>query len=500
MTLWIAILATVLGCKSSGEERTVDELVGRHAQKGSVAYAEGQVDDAIREYRRAIHRAWAIDDAYESGTNAYNLAACLFSVGRAAEARDWLLDSRVELCRAGASPGNVYLLEARIALNQSRLEDVYRLVDHAACSDAPCAGEGCECKQGPGDPCRDRCVTKIPCVGPKIKEAKATKDCENAFEAQVELTRARLAAEQYDIPTALRHLSRACELLQGICGHDLQADLHDVAALIHLAKGEYLQAGCHLDREAESLSCAGIYREIPATLALAAACYEQAGRADLAAKRLCRVARIWYGRGDTDRSWQHVQSASLLAETDGCEVTQVRLALLANEIAQKLSKDDDSSPENRRQSDPRNNSLEDDHPTAPIGSLTPSTPETITPTDSEDHLPAPIAEPLPDPQTNLTPLNGPSNSSPDTPESPDVRQVPSVTPSSPTIAARPVSVVLPSSSRTQARAFGSAKNADTTALDTHSSSSVRKQPAGTRRGATLQIDRNRWPSLNSGIR
>ena len=409
---WLCAGMILVGCKGSGDKPAVDETVGRYAQKGSVAYAEGQIDVAIREYRRAIHRAWAIDDPYESGTNAYNLAACMLSAGRSAEARDWLLDSRVELCRAGASAGNVYLLEAKLALHESRLEDVYRHVDQADCSQPPCNGEGCDCEEGPGDPCCDGCVTKIPCVGPKIKEARATKECENSFQAQVELTRARLAAEQYDIPTALRHLSKACELLEGICGHDLQADLHDVAALIHLAKEEYLQAACHLDREAISLRCAGIYREIPTTLELAAAAYEQAGRFDLAAKRLCRAARIWYGRGDVDRSWQIVQSASNLAIADGCNATQVRLALLAQEISQSLSEEKSKATQSRKtpaESDDLQNGAE----ASPDASLPATNPIDDEPSRGglEEPLPAPTIAPEADPQTKLH-LDRPRNQAP----------------------------------------------------------------------------------------
>ena len=408
MSPWLpaAILITILsvgpGCKGKGETRTVDETVGRYAQKGNAAYVEGQVDRAIKEYRRAIHRAWAIDDAYESGTNAYNLAACMISANRPAEAKDWLLDARVELCRVGASPGNVYLLQAKIALSENRLEDVYHHVNRADCSDAPCGEEGCECNNDPGDPCCHGCVTKIPCVGSKIEQARVTKECQKTFEAQVELTRARLAAEQYDIPAAVLHFSKACKQLKGICGYDLQAELQDVAALIHLAKGEHLQAACHLDREAENLRCAGIYRELPTTLTLAAAAYEQAGRFDLAANRLCRVARIRYGRGEINQSWQDAQSAIALAETACSEPTKIRLALLVNEISEALGAEKNSSSDtavslSNQETTPHESSettTQEDAPAAKPAS------------EPEVSLPGPNVQPLPDPRPNL---NGPVN-------------------------------------------------------------------------------------------
>ncbi|MCP4888694.1 MAG: hypothetical protein GY904_19025 [Planctomycetaceae bacterium] len=414
MSRWLhaAILITIIGstpgCKGMGETRRVDETVGRYAQKGSVAFAEGQVNRAIKEYRRAIHRAWAIDDAYESGTNAYNLAACMISENRPTEAKDWLLDARVELCRAGASPGNVYLLQAKIALSENRMEDVSSNVDRAACSDAPCGEEGCECKSDPGNPCSHGCITKIPCVGPKLEQASVTKECVKTFEAQVELTRARLAAEQYDIPTAVAHFSKACKQLKGICGYDLQAELQNVAALIHLAKGEHLQAAGHLDREAENLRCAGIYRELPITLTLAAAAYEQAGRFDLAANRLCRAARIRFGHGEIDRSWQDVQAAIALAETACSETTKIRLALLVNEISQTLENEECSPPSTMGSFSNSEASL----PASPMQTTQQDGPKEDTPREDtpaadpqigiEENLPAPNGQPHSKPQPNLT--------------------------------------------------------------------------------------------------
>jgi tetratricopeptide (TPR) repeat protein len=414
MSRWLhaAILITIIGitpgCKGMGETRRVDETVGRYAQKGSVAFAEGQVNRAIKEYRRAIHRAWAIDDAYESGTNAYNLAACMISENRPTEAKDWLLDARFELCRAGASLGNVYLLQAKIALSENRIEDVYSNVDRAACSDAPCGEEGCECKSDPGNPCSHGCITKIPCVGPKLEQASVTKECVKTFEAQVELTRARLAAEQYDIPTAVAHFSKACKQLKGICGYDPQAELQNVAALIHLAKGEHLQAAGHLDCEAENLRCAGIYRELPITLTLAAAAYEQAGRLDLAANRLCRAARIRFGHGEIDRSWQDVQAAIALAETACSETTKIRLALLVNEISQTLENEESSPPSTMGSFSNSEASL----PASPMQTTQQDGPKEDTPREDtpaadpqigiEENLPAPNGQPLTKPPPNLT--------------------------------------------------------------------------------------------------
>lgn len=345
LVVLVGISSLGMGCRStpSGGHR-VDKTLARHSDSARQAYAEGHIEAAAEEYRKAIRRAWAMDDPYESGTNAYNLAACMTSLDRVTEANDWLLDARVEFCRAGTSTGNTWLLSAKIAIEQSRFHDAQWLVDRAACSDPPCDGNSCRGLCGPADPCREKCITKIPCVGPKFERKETLKDCQREYQAQIHLTRARIAAEQYDMANACREFQRACELARQVCGYELQAELQNVAALIHIAKGEYLQAGWHLDSEAVNLRLAGNYREIPGALQLAAAAYEQAGLLELAADRLCRVARVLYGRGQTQRAWEVVQRATEMAEAVCSERAETRLALLANEILLALAEDGQPTP------------------------------------------------------------------------------------------------------------------------------------------------------------
>ncbi|WP_231615536.1 hypothetical protein [Novipirellula artificiosorum] len=315
----------------------MDTSLTRFASSGHEAFAEGDLDVAIAQYRKALHRAWSIDDPYESGTSAYNLAACMTSLSKNQEARDWLVDARVELCRAKSSAGNTWLLEAKIAQQECRFEEAKTFVDRAACSQPPCdAGSG-DCLCGPKDPCKESCVMRIPCVGSRVKQKKAAEQCEDDYTAQIHLARARLAAETYEIECAEMHFACACELAADVCSESLQAELQNVAAMIHLAKGEYLQAAWHFDNEAKHLRLAGNYREIPVALELASAAYEQAERADLAASRMCRVARIWFGRGEFKKSWSYLPQALCLAEHCRCQSAKIRLALLAKEIELALA-------------------------------------------------------------------------------------------------------------------------------------------------------------------
>ena len=185
-------------------------------------------------------------------------------------------------------------------------------------------------------------MTKIPCVGGRIAKKRAIEDCQNDFQAQIHLARASLAAEQYDTKTARAQLQCACELAQEICSHNLQAELQHVAALIHLADGQFLKAASHFDSEAKHLRLASNYREIPLALNHAATAYEQAGRADLATSRMCRVARIWLGRGDTKEAWHHLQVASELSQATECESARIRLALVAQEIERALAEESEA--------------------------------------------------------------------------------------------------------------------------------------------------------------
>ncbi len=110
--------------------------------------------------------------------------------------------------------------------------------------------------------------------------------------------------------------------------------------MIDLAKGQYLQTAAHLDREALYWRQAGNYRQIPDVLGLAAAAYEQGGRFDLAADRLCRAARIWFARGEFKKSWEILQQALICCESVTCQAAQVRLALTAREIESALADED----------------------------------------------------------------------------------------------------------------------------------------------------------------
>lgn len=311
----------IVGCRAApSPDVPLDTSLARYSRDAAEAYAEGDEQAALSKYRKALARAWARDDAGESGSVAYNLAAIAFGRGQNGKAKDWLIEARYQLGRGCRSTGNVWLLESRIAQDEARWNDAARYLDLAQCAEPPC----------PDDP--ETCS----CLGLLEKRVDAPEDCEQAFSAQVHLARARLAAEMYDIPLALGHLASARQVTGQMPSDDLQAEIQNVAALIHLAKGETWQAAGHFDREVEWLRRAGNYREIPSALELAAGAYQQTGRPAEAADRLARVARIWLGRGDGKRAWQFVQRAGGLIEFDPSPSGRIRLSVVAGEIERTL--------------------------------------------------------------------------------------------------------------------------------------------------------------------
>lgn len=338
----LALATLTLGCSSAPKKPQIDKdsRLSRHVSDGRQAFDEGLIEEAEKKYRQALKRAWAMDDPYESGTVAYNLAACLTSRGVYEEAADWLVDARVELCRAGASTGNTWLLSAEIAGAQNRFEDAERFVNYAASTCPPCEVPDTCCLCGPaGECCEDGCdccIVRLTGLGKKLEQQRVTEQCEHDYQARIELARARLAAKQLDLDNAKRHLACACELSKDSCDFSLHADRHDVAAAVHDVEARFLQAGAHRDREATLLRCIGQFREIPNVLDAASESYRHAERIDLAIDRMIRSARILFARGQLQEAWDRVERAVGLSCLGGCQAVEVRLSLTAKEIRDAL--------------------------------------------------------------------------------------------------------------------------------------------------------------------
>ena len=336
------------GCRSTASKRETDSRLTRLTKDGRKAFAEGDLERSERHYRLALYRAWAMDDPYESGTAAYNLAAVLTSHGHYADAENWLMEARAELCRGDASLANAWLLASLIAEQTYRYEDAARYVQLARQSDPPCQDgysdvvTGCLCRL-------QRCGSGN-CIGNVLDESRprsgrrSEKACQQEFDALTQLELARIAAKQYDIDTAATHFRQAIEVSRHNRDELLLAHFQHVAGLIHLARGEFLSAARHFDQEAQHWRQARIYRDVPLTLELSARAYEQSERFDLAAVRMLRVAKILIGRGEAESAWVKLQVAIELASAAGKEPLLMRATLIASEIEALANSSQDATP------------------------------------------------------------------------------------------------------------------------------------------------------------
>lgn len=353
-----AMLILCLGCRGTGSREPVTtSKVTRYTESGSESFAEGDTSGAINAFRKALHRSWATDDPYQSGTSAYNLAAALYDRGDTIAAVEWLVDARVAFARAGTSAGNTYLLEAKIAREEGRYEDARRLISLAQCAPPPCtrpnSDDPCDC-----DPDSGSWLECIPCVGDDRQEQRQQALCRDDYRAQVALAKARLAAEQFEIEEAKKHLACAIAIATEVCSDDLRADIRHTAAMIDLACGHYAEAAAHLDREAFLLRRARNYRRLPEVLTLAAATHNSAGQFDQAVDRLCRTARILFTRGQLEDAWEVLQEALASGEVENSPSTRIRLKLTALEIEAAASSKREVSRDSSREAEtvePSNN-------------------------------------------------------------------------------------------------------------------------------------------------
>ncbi|MEO1527881.1 MAG: hypothetical protein AAFX06_20815 [Planctomycetota bacterium] len=372
----ILLLTWFCGCASPQKQVVEkDATLHRSANAAGDAFREGNLKQARKDYIDSLLRAWAIDDPYESGTLAYNLAACAVAEDDLEQAKQWLCDARVELGRAGASAGNTWLLSASIALSEDRVADADRFLGYASCANPPCETIGPSCNAGlcsscEALDCESCCLSGLPFIGADACDCEQVQQCQESYRVRVLLAKARLAVRICDLENAQALLREACQMTEGICDLSLRADFHDVAAAIHDLQECHVLAAAHRDHEVKLLRCVGQYREIPNVLDAAAESFLEAGKPDAALERITRSARIHLARGDLNEAWRRVDAASELAVLVGCEAAETRLAITARLIQQRLAPGvlpeglDDSDP-----AEPRRDSTESSRSSAlPPGS------------------------------------------------------------------------------------------------------------------------------------
>lgn len=326
-----------VGCRSSMQKKNggSDPALTRISDRATELYNLGGIEGAQEEYFKVLKQAWASDDAYESGTAAYHLAACYFSAGDAEKAKDWLIDSRYELNRCGASCQNVWLLEAKIARVEKRYDDVAYLLQRSTSENT--SDTSLSIFDGEGD----RVLPKIQLASVRTPlggvRGKLPKQREQAAEdLPVLLMKAAVAVERSELSEAKMHLKEAERQLSFVDQPEWQAEWYRISGDLAFSTGQAKRAAEFYDQEADTLSSAGLYRDLPKVLTQSANAYESGKQFDVAADQLCRAARLYFGRSEYELAWQTVQAAGNLSEKSEDATIEVRLRLLAEQIINEL--------------------------------------------------------------------------------------------------------------------------------------------------------------------
>jgi tetratricopeptide (TPR) repeat protein len=251
------MLLTLLGCATSRTSTVSpeDKELARTSHLARVAFAEGATAKAMDLYRKALNRAYAMDDATEIGTAAYNLAVCQLLLGQLDQANTSLAESRAALERSGSLPADVLLLEATIAQRQGKPEAALSLAD--------------------------RVLSASPDESHRYQVAllEGTIAC-----AQDNPARARTALVEAD-----RYHVNPIPLL---------AARERLAGNIYLLEGNPVEAAAAFDRAAALFQQAKHYRDMALTLQRAGQAYQEAGDTLLAEDRLFRARRSLAAQGD----------------------------------------------------------------------------------------------------------------------------------------------------------------------------------------------------------
>ncbi len=295
LSLLLGATLLAAGCSSTPPPRPADAGITRSARS---AFDSGHVETAARLYARALRRARGRDDAAEIGTNAYNLALCLVSLGDYDKARAALEEAKAEFSRRGDIPPEIFILEAKTAYRQGRRSEAEELV-----------------QQG---------LQRSPSLSPDEL-------------SQFILLQGRLAVDRGDLTAARRRLKEARESLKDTTGPAPRAEEAGLTGIILRAEEKPGPAAEEFDRRGELLRQAGNYREMALALGQAGDSYVSAGQACRAGERFFRAARSLFAQGDALTSLKMIES-SLAALNECPEVDlQPRISDLFEKIRETVS-------------------------------------------------------------------------------------------------------------------------------------------------------------------
>jgi len=297
--LVIACFLSACGCSSprvvAQPNPDLDPIV-LAAQK---AFADGSVEQAARQYARAVARARAADNAAEIESNAYNLGACLLLLGHADEARALLREAHAEARRIGHDPTAILLLEAKAAYFEGQVDEAVNLADQLSNS------------------------------------STGKNNATYQLEALLIKLQVRCDHEQPE----KQDLEKARTLALGVSDPTLKAGLENLLGRIAQMDGDEPRAATTFDREAELLQQGGNFREMAHALVRAGDAFALAGQQGEAADRLYRAARSLFAQGDTIGALKQIEPALHAAKLADDDSLLQRVGALFREIQRSVSPD-----------------------------------------------------------------------------------------------------------------------------------------------------------------
>jgi len=287
----IACLALLTGCATNKMAKPVDPDISVIAAAANKAFTHGQVEQAARQYVRALDRARAADSAGDICDQAYNLAACLLILGQPAQAQVLLREARTEAQRAGRRATDISLLEAKAARLAGQRDEALRLTEAL--------------------------LTLNPPLEPTVR-------------IQALLIKALISCDAGQIPTVEQKEIRLLAL--DVSDPAIQAEVAQLLGCCALLDKEFTRAAAAFDREAAWLQKSGRFREMAQALARAGRSYAQAEQPLEAADRLYRSARSLFAQGDTVGALRQIEPALVAAKKCGQEVLATRIVALFEDI------------------------------------------------------------------------------------------------------------------------------------------------------------------------
>jgi len=339
--LMLLALSVAVGCRSTGKaerDEAIDLPLAKQSRHANEAFHDGYDDLAVSRYRLALRRAWEIDDSDAIANTAFNLAACWAAMREYEPARQALAEARAELRRSGQSEVDAWLLEAKIARAQGRIDDAAYFADCVVepmirrdpqCLDK-CGKKAGKTTDASGAMSRlQRCRQRLAeCCGHEEPEPDI---CEG-YEVSLALFRANLALDRGDIPAGRAELARARRSPLTLEDAATRAEVAAVDARLLLLVQRPVDAARRLDDEARWLRESGHLRELPMATSAAAEAFLQAGMMVEASERFFRTARLLYGRSDLLAALYFLGRSIELAVATGDVDLQMRTALLLEEI------------------------------------------------------------------------------------------------------------------------------------------------------------------------